>query len=259
MRSLSNAASTLARSRYLRDHRLHGPLVDRLRVRRIELLVLGVLVIAQNKNDLCVSPGCSTSRTWCDADGRPSVRHGVGRLAALHRRRPVPAAPRAQKSLALCVETRQRGRAGEPGEVIAALAVFRLVIDHFVFDLHLADAEIPLEIGGVVLRIHLKTTAAINNDQRSPVPATVDALMGPFAFAARLHSPIGEGHRASAKPSTGCIRRYEPRLDPLPSTVWRRPKEIAEEDLYYSFGRTEPLQPGGPALRLLRSENGLLA
>ena len=48
---------------------------------------------------------------------------------------------------------RQGSRAGEPGEMIAALPVLRLVIDDFVFDLHLPDAEIALEIGGIVLGI----------------------------------------------------------------------------------------------------------
>src|ERR1019366_9042089 len=65
----------------------------------------------------------------------------------------VPSARGAEENVALCVEPGQLGRAGEPGEVIAALAVFGLVIDDAVFDLHLSDAEVALAIGGVVLRI----------------------------------------------------------------------------------------------------------
>jgi hypothetical protein len=37
--------------------------------------------------------------------------------------------------------------------VVAALAVLGLVIDHAVFDFHLAGVEVALEVGGVVLRI----------------------------------------------------------------------------------------------------------
>src|ERR1035438_5600909 len=87
------------------------------------------------------------------SDGRPAVRYRVRGFAALDDGGPVPTPPGAQQCLALRVKTRQGVGTGEPGEMIAALAVFRLVIDHFIVEFHLADAEVTLKIGGVVLGV----------------------------------------------------------------------------------------------------------
>ena len=64
---------------------------------------------------------------------------GVGQLAGFYGCRLVPAAVFAQERFALSVKARSRAGAGEIGEVIAALAVLRLVIDNAVFDLYLSD------------------------------------------------------------------------------------------------------------------------
>ena len=74
-------------------------------------------------------------------------------MAGFHGGRFVPAAVSAQKCLALRVEPRARLRAGKVREVIAPLAVFRLVIDNAVLHLHLAGIEVALKVGGVVLRV----------------------------------------------------------------------------------------------------------
>ena len=65
----------------------------------------------------------------------------------------VPTAIAAQKRFALGIEAGQGLRAGEVGEVIAALAVLGFVIDDAVFHFHLAGVEVALEVGGVVLGI----------------------------------------------------------------------------------------------------------
>ena len=87
------------------------------------------------------------------ADGRPAVRDGVGELAGFNGGGLVPAAIAAEKCLALRVEPGAWLRAGKVGKVVAALAVFRLVIDDAVFHFHLAGVEVALEVGGVVLRV----------------------------------------------------------------------------------------------------------
>ena len=87
------------------------------------------------------------------ADGRPAVRDGVDGLAAFDRSGVVPTAVGPEECITLRIEAGQFGGAGEPGEVVAALAILGLVIDDLVLDLDLSDAEIALEIGGVVLRI----------------------------------------------------------------------------------------------------------
>ena len=87
------------------------------------------------------------------ADRLPAVSDGIGRTALLHHLRGVPAAVCAQESFALGIKASQRLGTGEVGKMIAALAVFGLVIDHAAFDLDLPGVEIALEIGGVILGI----------------------------------------------------------------------------------------------------------
>ncbi len=58
--------------------------------------------------------------------------------------------------------------------MIAPLPVLRLVIDDFVFDLHLPDAEIALEVGGIVLGVpetELNQGKGRNRSRREPVVA----------------------------------------------------------------------------------------
>src|SRR3989304_2404358 len=62
----------------------------------------------------------------------------------------VPAAVWPQEGLALGVESHHRFGGGQVGEVIAALAILGLVVDHPVDDLDLAERVIGLEVGGVV-------------------------------------------------------------------------------------------------------------
>ena len=84
---------------------------------------------------------------------RPAVGDGVEGFAGFHRRRVVPTAVGAEERVALRVEAGEFFRAGEIREVIAALAVFGLVVDDPVHDFDLAGAEIALEVGRVVLSV----------------------------------------------------------------------------------------------------------
>ena len=88
------------------------------------------------------------------ADRLPAVRDGIAQTAhASTACGAVPAAVRAQESLALGIKPGQRLRAGKIGKVVAPFAVFGFVIDHPVFHFHFAGVEVALEIGGVILGI----------------------------------------------------------------------------------------------------------
>ena len=60
---------------------------------------------------------------------------------------------RAEEAFAIGVEAVDRRIDGVNGKVVAALTVFRLVIDRAAFDFDLAGGEIALEIGRIVLRV----------------------------------------------------------------------------------------------------------
>ena len=151
----ANAASAAVASRYLAMIGLDGPLVDRLRAGRVELGVRRVFVIPQQEDDLPALAGLERQLDVVRADRLPAVRDRVERRAARHGRGVVPAAVRPQERVALRIEAGQRLGAGEVGEVIAALAVLGLVVDHARgrVDLDLAGAEVALEVGRIVLRV----------------------------------------------------------------------------------------------------------
>jgi hypothetical protein len=126
------------------------PLVDPLRIGRVKLLPRRILVVAQEEDHLPTLPRRQVETDMVGADGGPAVGDGVEGLAPFHRQRAVPAPVRPQEGIPLRVKARQRFGTGEEGEVVAALPVLRLVVDDPVLHLHLAGAEIALEVGGVV-------------------------------------------------------------------------------------------------------------
>src|ERR1035437_7227970 len=128
-------------------------LVDDLRNGRSELLLLWVLLIAENKDDLAAFTGFEREPDVVRADRSPAVGDGIKTVSAFDGGRIVPASIGAQEDIALRVAAGDCFRASEEREVVAALAVFRLVVDHAVLDFDLADAEVALEVGGIVLRI----------------------------------------------------------------------------------------------------------
>jgi hypothetical protein len=81
------------------------------------------------------------------------VRQRIARSARVDDSGPVPAPVRAEERLALRVEPGQRLGTGEVDEVVPALPVLGLVIDHAVRHLDLADRVVALEVRGVVPRV----------------------------------------------------------------------------------------------------------
>ena len=131
------------------DHRPDARLVDQ--AGRVELGVARVLPVAEDEDDLLLLAGFEREPDVVRAVRRPAVRDRVGQLAPLDAERLVESPVRAEEGLALGVEPGQRLGAGEVGEVVAALAVLGLVVDHAVGDLDLAGGVVPLVVRGVVL------------------------------------------------------------------------------------------------------------
>jgi hypothetical protein len=83
----------------------------------------------------------------------------------------------------------------------------------------------------------LETVAALNNDQRPPIPAKVDFLEMPWLFLRQTHRPVGTGRTPATNLAPGPYPDLSC-LDPLPSTFWHRPSGISAIDVYHGFGRT---------------------
>ena len=83
----------------------------------------------------------------------------------------------------------------------------------------------------------LEVVAGVNNDQRQPLPERVEVVELPWMLLSAAHHPVGHGDTPATDLQPGRQTDLS-KLDPLPSTFWRRPVNIATEDLYYGFGRT---------------------
>src|SRR6516164_8930340 len=81
------------------------------------------------------------------------MRLGISTPSTLDNAGIAPAAIRAEKGVALGVEPRKSFGTSKERKVVASFAIFRLVIDDAAFNFDFADAEITLEVGGIVLRI----------------------------------------------------------------------------------------------------------
>ncbi len=83
----------------------------------------------------------------------------------------------------------------------------------------------------------METVLAVNNDERPVVPRHFDVIMTPVALQ-QFFRPVGIGKKPAANlqpgPSDDLSRR-----DPLPSSFWSPPEDIASENLKEGFGRAE--------------------
>lgn len=80
---------------------------------------------------------------------------------------------------------------------------------------------------------------SIDNLHRTPMPEYVEVLFMPFTFLDHVHNPVCKGRTAAANI---CACGCEPdlsRVDPPDSTFWKKPKSIADADLYHSLERDE--------------------
>jgi hypothetical protein len=87
----------------------------------------------------------------------------------------------------------------------------------------------------------VETVFAVNNNDRPTIPPHFDAIMTPLALF-QLFRPVGIGNKPAANLQSGPSADLS-RRDPLPSSFWSPPAEIAAENLYDGFGR-----PGLPRM-----------
>ncbi|OQA15447.1 MAG: hypothetical protein BWY63_02928 [Chloroflexi bacterium ADurb.Bin360] len=84
---------------------------------------------------------------------RPPPGDGIVRGAFSNGLRRSPTTVGTQEGFTLCIKARQGRGAGEVSKVIPAFTILGLVINDTIFHLHLANAEVALEVGRIVLRI----------------------------------------------------------------------------------------------------------
>jgi hypothetical protein len=95
----------------------------------------------------------------------------------------------------------------------------------------------------------VETASAVNNNERPTVPRHFDAIMTPEALL-QFYRPIGVGEKPATDLQPGSSDDLS-RLDPLPSSFWARPKDIATEDLSNGFGRKSPPRIEGKIWRYM--------
>ncbi len=152
-RRRSNAASASLALRYFAMTGLTSSLLMVCEPGGSNFRSVGILLVAEDEDDLPRFSGGQIELDLMRADGRPAMSDGVGQLPGGNGSGLVPAAVGAKKRIACRVETGSWLRAGKEGEVIAALAVLGLVIDDAVDHFHFADIEVALEVCGVVLGV----------------------------------------------------------------------------------------------------------
>jgi len=87
----------------------------------------------------------------------------------------------------------------------------------------------------------LEVVAAVNNNQRSPVPEHIDAIQSPWVVYKQMHHPMARGHTPAVNLAAGTVSDLS-RLDPQPSTFWEPRENIPNRDIYAGFGRTNWLR-----------------
>ncbi len=85
----------------------------------------------------------------------------------------------------------------------------------------------------------LEAAFAVNNNERPTIPRHFDVSMATVALL-QLCRPIGRGETPAANLAPGPPGDLSLR-DPLPSTFWTRPADIAAENLSDAFGRSNRL------------------
>ncbi len=102
---------------------------------------------------LLVSPGASSTSSWCEAHGYQPDAIELRGLARVRHGGLVEAVAVAEEGVAVRVEARDGRVDAVDRVVVAPLAVFGLVVDRAVLDLDLADREVALVVRLVVLGV----------------------------------------------------------------------------------------------------------
>ena len=86
---------------------------------------------------------------------------------------------------------------------------------------------------------------SVANSAQPPIRAHYDFFAVPFAFFSRLQSGIAHGEAPAENLLPAAPGKALDDIDPVPSTFWRRPDSIPQQDLYHGFGRVGPNWPQG--------------
>lgn len=85
-----------------------------------------------------------------------------------------------------------------------------------------------------------EVSAAIRNSDQPPIPSQVDIFTMPFVHYRYASARVGMGHIPAANLEHSNLLNAgtaPDRLDPLPSSFWNRPGDIARKNLFTGFGR----------------------
>ena len=179
---------------------------------------------ASREGRTCRPPGSRCTRGRTSRRATPRVEHerrleGPDRLpavgdraahrAALHGPGSVPASVWPEERLARRLEPGHRPGAGEPGEVVAALAVLGQVVDDAVLDVDLAGGQVALEVGGIVLGVPQAELDRAEQRQPGRRPA---ARWSPAPASTSTVSPGGTRYqRLGADPASLAVDDGVPR------------------------------------------------
>jgi hypothetical protein len=101
-----------------------------------------------------------------------------------------------------------------------------------------AAGESAPQVRRAILEQIEELVGAIHYNQVPPVPVSIGFLRPPVVFLDYSYNPVGHGQTPASN-----LERVDGSdlslLDPLPSTIWERPSDIASQELFYGFGRTQ--------------------
>lgn len=101
-----------------------------------------------------------------------------------------------------------------------------------------------------------EVSAAIQNNNRSPVPQSIDLLQLPFVHYRYISGRVGTGFLPAANLRAPDGAQDLSQIDPLSSTFWRPPQNIATQDLAVGFGRAARPNFEEPVWEYVAAKNG---
>ena len=111
-----------------------------------ELLVGGILHVAQHKNEFFFLPRLQGQVQAVRGNGAPAMGHGIARGSGKDLLRRLKAIVHADECLPVCVEAVEGTVYAKEGIMVPAFPVFGLVIQHVPFHLYLSGRKVALEV-----------------------------------------------------------------------------------------------------------------
>jgi len=83
----------------------------------------------------------------------------------------------------------------------------------------------------------IEIASAMANNHRPPILPYVDPILVPFRLIDAMSNPVAKGAKPAANLQPHAADADLSTIDPLPSTYWQKPTDIASHDLRAGFGR----------------------